>query len=151
MNIIPATKGLVGGKLRYRFHIPSAVHMPSSRTGSSTSSSDGNNNHISYVNVDERDSPAVTWVDVHGLTVSGGIAVSHLWTSRGDEGVDVEIGGDVRCILVIEKEGVFHRLCEDKFHIRYPCVLVCGCGFPDIATRALVSTLSRKYPVRRKI
>jgi len=139
MNIIPATKGLVGGKLRYRFHIPSA-------------SSDGknNHNHISYVN-DDRDRPAVTWVDVHGLTASGGIAVSHLWTSRGDEGVDVEVGDDVRCILVIEKEGVFHRLCEDKFHIRYPCVLVCGCGFPDIATRALVSSLSRKYPVRRKI
>lgn len=119
MNIIPASKGLLGGKLRYRFHAAVA----------------------------NDDTPSA-WVEVHELTTSGGVAVSHLWASRGDEGTEIEVSDDVRCILVIEKEGIFHRLCEDKFHIRYPCVLVCGCGFPDIATRALVSMLSRKFPVR---
>lgn len=123
MNIIPASKGLVGGKLRFRFRT-----TVSSAAGECASTS--------------------AWTDAQDLTVSGGVAVSHLWVSQGDDATEIDLSEDVRCVLVIEKEGVFHRLCEDKFHLRYPCVLVCGCGFPDIATRALVSMLARKYPVR---
>ncbi|GKY96803.1 hypothetical protein MPSEU_000639500 [Mayamaea pseudoterrestris] len=48
------------------------------------------------------------------------------------------------CILVIEKEGVYNRLAEDRFFDNYPCVLVCGKGFPDLATRACVYTLSNE-------
>jgi meiotic recombination protein SPO11 len=51
-----------------------------------------------------------------------------------------------RFILVIEKEGIYHRLCEEGFHMRVPCIMVTGCGFPDIATRALVSRLSDLHP-----
>lgn len=47
-----------------------------------------------------------------------------------------------RCILVIEKEGVYNRLSEDRFfESHYPCILVTGKGFPDLATRALVFQL----------
>jgi meiotic recombination protein SPO11 len=55
-----------------------------------------------------------------------------------------------RCIVVIEKEGVFHRLVQDGLVQRYPCILVTGKGFPDLATRALVHTLHRqlRLPVR---
>ena len=46
-----------------------------------------------------------------------------------------------KCILVIEKEGVYNRLSEDRLYERYPCILVTGKGFPDLATRSLVYTL----------
>jgi|UniRef100_A0A8J9X0T0 meiotic recombination protein SPO11 len=45
------------------------------------------------------------------------------------------------CILVIEKEGVYNRLVEDRFFDRFPCILVTGKGFPDLSTRALVHVL----------
>lgn len=44
-------------------------------------------------------------------------------------------------ILVVEKMGVFVRLVEDRFFDLCPCVLVCGKGYPSIATRAFVSML----------
>lgn len=44
-------------------------------------------------------------------------------------------------ILIVEKMGVFVRLVEDRFFERCPCVLVCGKGYPSIATRAFVSML----------
>jgi meiotic recombination protein SPO11 len=55
-----------------------------------------------------------------------------------------------RCIIVVEKEGVFHRLVQDGLCKRYPCVIVTGKGFPDLATRALVHTLHQQLslPVR---
>lgn len=41
-----------------------------------------------------------------------------------------------RCIVVIEKEGIFQRLVEDQ---QLPdCILVTGKGFPDMATREAV-------------
>ena len=46
-----------------------------------------------------------------------------------------------KCILVIEKEGVYNRLSQDRIYDRYPCILVTGKGFPDLATRSLVHTL----------
>ena len=55
-----------------------------------------------------------------------------------------------RCILVVEKEGVYNRLSEDRFFDHYPCILVTGKGFPDLATRALVHHLHQQLdlPVR---
>lgn len=52
------------------------------------------------------------------------------------------VQSDARCILVVEKEGVYTRLSEDKFFQQYPCILVCGKGNPDIATRQWVQFLS---------
>jgi DNA topoisomerase VI subunit A len=46
-----------------------------------------------------------------------------------------------RYILVVEKECIFRRLVEDAVWARVPCVLVTGCGFPDLATRAFVYRL----------
>lgn len=63
---------------------------------------------------------------------------------------DIRIESDARCILVIEKEGIYTRLSEDKFFLRYfPCILVTGKGFPDIATRRWVWRMQRtlKIPV----
>ncbi len=62
----------------------------------------------------------------------------------------IRIESDARCILVIEKEGIYTRLSEDKFFLRYfPCILVTGKGFPDIATRRWVRRMQTtlKIPV----
>lgn len=50
---------------------------------------------------------------------------------------------DAKCILVVEKEGIYNRLSEDKIFQQYPCILVTGKGFPDIATRQWVHHLHR--------
>ena len=42
---------------------------------------------------------------------------------------------------VVEKDTVFRRLVDRKFYNEYPCIIVTGRGFPDIATRALVHCL----------
>lgn len=43
-----------------------------------------------------------------------------------------------RCVLVVEKESVFRRLIDDGFTSKLPCLLITACGFPDLATRAMV-------------
>lgn len=57
-----------------------------------------------------------------------------------------KIKTSAKCILVIEKEGIFLRLSEDRFFDRYPCIIVTGKGYPDIATRAFVHILHQHYP-----
>ena len=48
-----------------------------------------------------------------------------------------------RFILVVEKECIFRRLCDEKIWERegMSCILVTGCGFPDFATRAFLKQL----------
>jgi DNA topoisomerase VI subunit A len=76
-------------------------------------------------------------------------------SSRGDSDCDDDVHsssfsslplfkiqtGAAKFILVIEKEGIYNRLSEDRFFDTWPCILVTGKGFPDFATRALVQTL----------
>jgi len=47
-------------------------------------------------------------------------------------------------ILVVEKDAIFARLVEDRVWEAVPCVLVTGCGMPDMATRAFVHHLHSK-------
>jgi hypothetical protein len=49
-----------------------------------------------------------------------------------------------RCMLLVEKEGIFQRLIDDGGIDG--CLIVTGKGFPDLATRALVWTVYRQYP-----
>jgi DNA topoisomerase VI subunit A len=86
------------------------------------------------------------WTDGLAAISDGGVSISSQWTSCADENLSVDTG-PARCLLVIEKQGIFHRLCEDNFQQRFPCIMVTGCGFPDIATRALVSRLAKRFPV----
>ncbi|KAG7363820.1 hypothetical protein IV203_037021 [Nitzschia inconspicua] len=53
------------------------------------------------------------------------------------------IQSDAICILVVEKEGVYMRLSDDKIFQRIPCILVTGKGFPDVATRQWVHCLQQ--------
>lgn len=68
---------------------------------------------------------------VHGISITTGLM----------EGM---VRSDARCILVVEKEGVYTRLSEDRFFQQYSCIMVCGKGNPDIATRQWVHFLARE-------
>jgi meiotic recombination protein SPO11 len=69
-----------------------------------------------------------------------GLPITREWL----EGDSLNVRSKATCILVIEKEGVYNRLSEDRFFERIPSILVTGKGFPDLATRALVKTLHGK-------
>jgi meiotic recombination protein SPO11 len=71
------------------------------------------------------------------------MAITYEWLLNSGEGKPLVLpltgnSQPAQFILVIEKEGVYLRLSEDKFYDRCPCILICGKGFPDLATRALV-------------
>lgn len=53
-----------------------------------------------------------------------------------------------QCVLVVEKDSVFRRLVDDGFVDRLPCVLITGCGFPDLATRCLVARVVDALNIR---
>ena len=77
------------------------------------------------------------FLDVHGMPITMSLLQANVQSTGA------------RCILIIEKEGVYIRLSEDKLFEQYPCILVTGKGFPDIATRQWVQHLHRvlKIPV----
>lgn len=73
--------------------------------------------------------------NIHGMPITSN-------THRYGRDGNTIIRSDAKCILVIEKEGVYTRLAEDKFFLNYyPCILVTGKGFPDVATRQFVANL----------
>jgi len=87
-------------------------------------------------------------IDGTALSSTQGLPITKEWTERDSstgcttDGVEIKISSkDAKAILVIEKEGVYNRLSEERIFDRFPCILVTGKGFPDLATRALVSTL----------
>ncbi|KAE9028107.1 hypothetical protein PF005_g9096 [Phytophthora fragariae] len=60
-----------------------------------------------------------------------------------------DVQSNAKYIVVVEKDGIFNRLREDKFYEMVPSILITGRGFPDLATRVFVSLLSHalKIPV----
>jgi len=47
----------------------------------------------------------------------------------------VVVDFEAHYILIVEKEGIFNRLVEDKLHHRLPVIIICGKGYPDLLTR----------------
>ena len=82
-------------------------------------------------------------IDGTALPSVQGLPITKEWTERDDEGrtedgVEILVSSkDARLIVVVEKEGVYNRLSEERIFDRFPCILVTGKGFPDLATRAL--------------
>lgn len=111
--------------------------------------------------------PGIGWIDG---TKCEAISISSNWITNSE--VPCEVTG-AEFILVVEKEGagsqsirlgiawrrvfllrfshlhllpgIFSRLSEDAFWRRYPCIIVTGRGFPDLATRALVHQVSTRF------
>jgi len=127
LNIIPISKGLVTGLFRFRFNSDTSSNGTDDVSGSGHCQSD--------------------WFNCASLADSGGsISITTEWTTTNVEDIVVQVHDSVRFIVVIEKEGVFQRLLEDRFISLIPCIMVTGSGFPDIATRALVAKISAKVP-----
>ncbi|CDO76728.1 hypothetical protein BN946_scf184796.g22 [Trametes cinnabarina] len=63
-----------------------------------------------------------------------------------------EVEGDLAWVLVVEKEAVFQTLCRLRLgtHPAIPGngLIITGKGYPDVATRQLVKTLSANLPKR---
>jgi meiotic recombination protein SPO11 len=99
----------------------------------------GSNSQPIHTIVDGRMAPTVQgypvtreWIDLAAAWMSPELEYSRQLLSN------VEISTDAKCILVVEKEGAFTRLNEDKFYDCYSSILITSKGFPDIATRAMV-------------
>jgi len=86
-------------------------------------------------------------IDGTALSSIQGLPITREWIERdkdgrNEQGVEILVSSkDAKCILVIEKEGVFNRLSEERLYDRFPCIMVTGKGFPDLCTRALVKAL----------
>ena len=83
--------------------------------------------------------------DCNVTALHGGIPISQVWVSQS-RNLDFFIESEALYLLVIEKEGIFQRFCQDGFTEKLRCILVTGCGFPDIATRALVHCIKNRLP-----
>ncbi|KAG1742915.1 Spo11/DNA topoisomerase VI subunit A [Suillus lakei] len=61
-----------------------------------------------------------------------------------------ELKGDISWVLVVEKEAVFQTLCRFQFashrSLPGPGLIITGKGYPDVATRQFVKTLSDNLP-----
>ncbi|EED90408.1 spo11-like protein, partial [Thalassiosira pseudonana CCMP1335] len=74
--------------------------------------------------------------------------ISCLVNGFADDGVEIKVTSkDAKVIVVIEKEGVYNKLSEERIFDDFPCILVTGKGFPDLATRALVNTLHKELDI----
>jgi len=92
-------------------------------------------------------------VDGTAISSMQGLPITREWIERDDNGkadggIEIRVSSkNAKCILVIEKEGVYNRLSEERLFDRFPCILVTGKGFPDLATRALVHTLYNELKI----
>jgi meiotic recombination protein SPO11 len=78
-----------------------------------------------------------------------GMHITHEWLERDENGttqsgVKVNATTTAKVILIIEKEGIFLHLLAARIFEKFPCILVTGKGYPDIATRALVWSLHKE-------
>jgi meiotic recombination protein SPO11 len=85
-----------------------------------------------------------------------------IWTTNGErtngmqgtglsiepnmDGIQFHLGDEVKNILVVEKETVFHRLVTDAGYNPAHNIIVTGKGYPDVSTRLFVRALIRQYP-----
>eukprot|EP00698_Gefionella_okellyi_P024931 TRINITY_DN8953_c0_g1_i2.p1 TRINITY_DN8953_c0_g1~~TRINITY_DN8953_c0_g1_i2.p1 ORF type:complete len:383 (+),score=38.44 TRINITY_DN8953_c0_g1_i2:56-1204(+) len=87
---------------------------------------------------------------VNGLTVNCKKVCSGGMPIPGDVfNQTIQCESDARYIIVIEKDGIFERLMEDRFFEQVPAILITAKGFPDMATRWMLRFLSDtlKIPV----
>ncbi|EPQ57433.1 topoisomerase acting in meiosis, partial [Gloeophyllum trabeum ATCC 11539] len=77
--------------------------------------------------------------DSEGMLIPAAEEISHF-----------EVKDHITWVLIVEKEAIFQTLCRYKFasHASLPGegVIITGKGYPDVATRQLVKTLSDNLP-----
>jgi DNA topoisomerase VI subunit A len=106
----------------------------------------------SYAHRKSQKCPRKTLIDGKSLSSIQGIPITREWIHRASSSSSSHstkskqlpkfiIQSNAKCILIIEKEGIYLRLTEERFFDKYPCIIITGKGYPDIATRALVKVL----------
>ncbi|OII76546.1 DNA topoisomerase [Cryptosporidium andersoni] len=82
-------------------------------------------------------------IDNMGIT---GAIIGDNFEDIGEQN-NIEVESDAQYIIVIEKASIFQYLMERKISDRFSCILITGKGFPDIATRKLISYLVYKLKI----
>ena len=54
---------------------------------------------------------------------------------------------DVKMMIVVEKDSVFQKLLSENCMEKLNCILVTGKGYPDVATRKFVKTVSEQLDI----
>jgi DNA topoisomerase VI subunit A len=62
------------------------------------------------------DSSVLEWTNCLSSSNEGGIAISSIW-SKAVHSNNIETQTSAQYLIVVEKEGVFRRLCEDKIYL----------------------------------
>ena len=156
MGIYPAAKGLLAGLLRFRFHSEgqAGATMSSSASDKEGDVEDEDKDEEEEDEEEEEEEEEEPWVDccAQGIACEG-VKISAKWTMAADDCLEMQVPTGTgrlpapRYLIVVEKEGIFHRLCEDKvFLAAVPSILVSGCGYPDVPTRACVARIAERYP-----
>jgi meiotic recombination protein SPO11 len=57
------------------------------------------------------------------------------------------IRSDADFIILVEKEAAYMRLAEDRFYLKYPCIIVTGKGQPDVATRLFLKKITSQLKI----
>jgi len=142
MGIYPTSKGLIAGLIRFRFKdLTTNTNTKNNNTWTSADVMDTEVEPIQREMLEEE-----PWVDCVPGSSSDGVKISSKWTSCACQ-LELPRKHRPRFLLVIEKEGIFHRLVEDEFYIHnVPSILVTGCGYPDVPTRACVSRIVSTFP-----
>jgi DNA topoisomerase VI subunit A len=119
MCIHPVAKGYIGGCLQFELKhglcsqtedgavLPSSLELigPASSSLSSLSSAT-----ISSIGLGEVRAIGTEWIDV----------------AHGKKSAAIKINSNCKCVLIIEKEGVFRRLMDEGFDKKLPCILITG-------------------------
>ncbi|KAL3815741.1 hypothetical protein ACHAXA_004943 [Cyclostephanos tholiformis] len=57
------------------------------------------------------------------------------------------IESDAEFILLVEKEAAYMRMAEDRFYMRYPCIVITAKGQPDVASRMFLSRITSELQI----
>jgi len=57
------------------------------------------------------------------------------------------IQSDAAFILLVEKEAAYMRMAEDRFYMRYPCIVITAKGQPDVASRMFLSRITSELKI----
>ena len=58
-----------------------------------------------------------------------------------------QIESDAEFILLVEKEAAYMRMAEDRFYMRYPCIVITAKGQPDVASRMFLSRITSELKI----
>ncbi|CAE6434409.1 unnamed protein product [Rhizoctonia solani] len=92
---------------------------------------------------------ALTLTTAKGEVIKG-LDFEETLIPTGEDIINVNVDEDLSWVLIVEKEAIFQTLCTLGFASVHPSIgkgiIVTGKGYPDLATRQLVSIFSYELP-----